>query len=164
MRIAIVLSVGLACVGCHAPSLQREALTLTKGCSDLFVAASNAEQTQALYLAGPSGTVIRRELEQDKIVAADPRVTLPTAGWSVRFINGHNLLDSICTDYLEPGRESRIDTDATALQGRIEADIVPAAGGNAAAATLRLFDLVFEDGTTLPRFDISSVTVGWFPG
>lgn len=163
LAAAALLGAGLTGCGGPAPPVAgfESSLTHLSGCADVFLAATNADDSLAVVFQS-SGQVATAQSAGKTTTFA---LTLPSDGVSVHLYQGKGLSASFCTDYQVEG-QTRIDADRTAQSGRATLTVTPSSGAD--QATVLLQNLQFPDGSdtpiALPQLQISNVHVGWFAG
>ena len=152
------------CGGTAPPAAGFEAtLTKTSGCSDVLLAASNADDSLAVIFRS-SGQVAAAQSAGKTMVFP---LTLPAAGVTVYLYQGKGVSATTCTDYIIDG-QTRVDTARSAHSGTATLTVTPSSGAD--QATLVLQNLTFQEDSApttavpLPQLQISNVHVGWFPG
>jgi hypothetical protein len=145
-----------ACGGEDAP---KEPLVLTDGdaCGEAFFWAATT--------AGDTAVTVYVDVRDRGAVAET--YDLPDPAVTVEVLRGSDLPRNMCTDVLDLESEPTERISATA--GHVEIEVTPstAPGGpscGTADGTLRLTDLVADDGTTFEPIEVTSASIGCYQG
>ena len=157
-------------------------LTRYIGCGDMYVFASNEEDSWSLQVSAIGLVQSAFDAASEQSISVDIGTIAETDGpYEVGLNQGQNLTHASCNDAIDPGIEIVVDKEYYPTSGQLELSVVPTGeatswGELPAEATLSITDAVFcadsesssdggaaPDCVFLPSLSFS-VSVGWFPG
>jgi hypothetical protein len=154
-----VATVASACT--HKP--EPVALSWSTACSEAWFGAANDTRDVAV-----SVTLDARERSTQEPTVIE--FTVPDARVRIEVRKGRDAATDLCNDALETDYEPPSRQSAVAGRGRIVLDPLPAGSGPppigrcGVRGTLHLTGLVAEDGTTFAPIDVTSSSIGCYPG
>ena len=139
-----------------------KALTKLGGCGDVFLYATDPTDAVALFARSTKFITVGAPHSSS--------FALPSAELQLQVQVGRNLTSEACNDVVTSSPLHEFTYEPTS--GKATLTTTPSAKGGApsvmSTATLRLENVVFRnergDLLTLPLFEITGITVGWYAG